>query len=96
MRRGYRVYVGKVDIFDKETKKVKTTEVDFVTQGVNGMEYYQVAETVRGEDTLARELAPLDNIRDHHPKFLLTRDYGSHTHNGIQQKNVLEWLVGKK
>jgi len=83
LRRGCKVYVG----------KLKTTEVDFVAEGMNGVEYYQVAETVLGEETLARELAPLDSIRDHNPKFLLTRDYGSASHNGIQQKNVLEWLI---
>jgi hypothetical protein len=53
-----------------------------------------VSETVRGAETLARELAPLDSIRDHNPKFLLTRDYDPPaSHNGIRQLNVLEWLL---
>jgi predicted AAA+ superfamily ATPase len=85
LRRGYRVYVGKVG----------EKEVDFVAESVNGTEYYQISETVRGAETLERELAPLEVIRDHNPKFLLTRDYEPTTsHNGIKQLNVLDWLMG--
>jgi predicted AAA+ superfamily ATPase len=86
LRRGYKTYIGKVD--DKE--------VDFVAEGPDGTEYYQVSETVRGKETLARELAPFQLIRDHNPKFLLTRDYEPNTsHNGIKQINVLNWLLGE-
>ena len=84
MRRGYKVYTGKVG----------DREVDFVTEGINGTEYFQVAQTVRGQETLTRELASLKSIRDHNAKFLLTRDYEPGTsHNGIKQLNVLEWLL---
>lgn len=48
-RRGFEVYVGKVD----------DMEVDFVAMNRDGITYFQVAATVRGEETLARELAPL-------------------------------------
>ena len=85
LRRGYKVYTGKVG----------EKEVDFVAEGANGTEYYQVSETVRGKETLSRELAPLNGINDHNPKYLLTRDYEPKTsHNGIKQLNVLEWLLG--
>ena len=84
LRRGYNVYMGKVG----------EKEIDFVAEGPNGVEYYQVAQTVRDEKTLKRELASLDDVRDHNPKFLLTRDYEPRTsHNGIRQLNVLEWLL---
>jgi predicted AAA+ superfamily ATPase len=86
LRRGYKVYVGKVG----------EKEVDFVVEGANGTEYYQVSETVRDKNTLTRELASLESIRDHNPKFLLTRDYDPQaSHNGIKQLNVLEWLLGQ-
>ena len=85
LRRGYKVYVGKVG----------EKEIDFVAEGADGTEYYQVAQTVRGRETLNRELAPLNAISDHNPKFLLTRDYEPKTaYNGIRQLNVLEWLLG--
>ena len=85
-RRGYKVHIGKVG----------EKEIDFIVEGVNGTEYYQVAETVRGKETLAREISPLEAIHDHNPKFLLTRDYEPKTsHNGIRQLNVLQWLLGQ-
>lgn len=86
LRRGYEVYIGKVG----------AAEVDFIAIGPEGEEYYQVAYTVIDADgkTLERELAPLDAISDHNPKFLLTMDYGPLTsHNGIKQIHVLDWLL---
>ena len=40
--------------------------------------------------TLERELKPLESIRDHNPKYLLTMDLGPVvSHNGIKQMNVM-------
>ncbi|MDR1689115.1 MAG: ATP-binding protein [Clostridiales bacterium] len=86
LRRGYEVYIGKVG----------NTEVDFIAIGDEGEEYYQVAYTVTDADgsALRRELAPLNAIGDHNPKYLLTMDYKHLTsHNGIKQINVLDWLL---
>ncbi|MDR2589959.1 MAG: ATP-binding protein [Oscillospiraceae bacterium] len=85
-RRRYEIYIGKVG----------RTEVDFIAIGDEGEEYYQVAYTVIDTDgtTLSRELAPLEAINDHNPKFLLTMDNTPVTsHNGIKQINVLDWLL---
>ena len=85
-RRGYDVYIGKVD----------DCEVDFVAINSKGIEYYQVSETVRDENTLSRELRPLDMIKDHYPKYLLTMDLDPETsYNGIRKINVLDWLLEK-
>ena len=86
LRRGYEIYIGKVG----------NKEVDFIVIGDEGEEYYQVAYTVIDSDgsTLQRELAPLDAINDHNPKYLLTMDNTPLTsHNGIKQLNVLNWLL---
>ena len=85
LRRGYEVYIGKVG----------NAEVDFIAIGEEGEEYYQVAYTVKDrEETLLRELAPLEAISDHNPKYLLTMDNTPLTsHNGIKQINVLDWLL---
>jgi len=41
--------------------------------------------------TLQRELATLEAIRNHNPKYLLTMDHTPPTsHNGIKQLNVLD------
>ena len=69
-------------------------EVDFVALTNGEPHYYQVALSVRDENTLARELAPLEAIRDHHPKTLLTLDPDPpFNHNGIKQINVIDFLL---
>lgn len=84
LRRGYEVHIGKVG----------DAEVDFIAINSEGQEYYQVSQTVLDEQTLQRELASLEMIKDHNPKYLLTLDYTpTVSHNGIRQMNVLEWLI---
>ena len=85
-RRGYEMYVGKLG----------DAEVDFIAVGAEGEEYYQVSQSVLNEETLKRELASLESINDHNPKYLLTMDYMPLTsHNGIKQINVIQWLMKK-
>lgn len=85
LRRGYEVYVGKIDTF----------EVDFVAQKSNEMIYYQVALSVHDEKTLQRELRPLQAIRDHYPKVILTMDEEpEEQYDGIRRINARDWLLG--
>lgn len=85
LRRGYDVYVGKVDEF----------EVDFVAQNGKGTTYFQVALSVRDEKTLERELRSLRAIKDHYPKILLTMDDDPEVHyDGIRRINARDWLLG--
>ena len=98
IRRGYEARVGKVKTkADKTGKKIenRTIEVDFVATRAGGtVEYYQVAWSVLGNaETLRRELAPLEEIKDNYPKYLLTMDPGFGDNNGIKRLNVLRWLV---
>lgn len=86
LRRGYEVYVGKVD----------NLEVDFVAMDGKETRYYQVAATVRDQQTLQRELASLQKINDHYPKRILTLDEDPEAdYDGIRRINALEWLVGR-
>lgn len=70
-------------------------EVDFVAIRDSMPTYFQVAQTTLDEHVLARELAPLRKIRDNYPKYLLTLDevFGDMNYDGIQKKNVLQWLL---
>jgi predicted AAA+ superfamily ATPase len=84
IRRGYEVYVGKIN----------NLEVDFVAISTQKTIYYQVAATVRDQQTLARELAPLQKIQDHYQKVILTLDDDPDAdYNGIQRTNALNWLI---
>ncbi len=83
IRRGYQVYIGKVDEF----------EVDFVAVNQEGLTYFQAAASVRDEKTLERELRPLQKIYDHYPKFILTLDEDPDAdYEGIKKINALNWL----
>lgn len=85
LRRRYgEVFVGKVG----------DLEIDFVVQGDQGPEYYQVVESVMEGSTLQRELESLRAVRDNDAKFLLTLDdCDPVSHAGITQMNVLDWFL---
>ena len=84
LRRGYKVYVGKVD----------DLEVDFVAENRNGLRYYQVALSVRDEKVLQRELRSLQKTGDHYQKILLTLDMDLEAdYDGITKMNVIDWLL---
>ena len=86
LRRGYKVYVGKVD----------DLEVDFVAENKDGLRYYQVALTVRDEKVLQRELKSLQRTGDYYPKVLLTMDMDLEAdYAGIKKINVVDWLLNK-
>ena len=87
LRRGYRVYIGKVD----------DLEIDFVAENREGLKYYQVSLTVRDEKTLERELKSLQKTGDHYPKYLLTMDMDLESdYDGITKINVIDWLLSDK
>lgn len=84
LRRGYKVYVGKVD----------DLEIDFVAKNRDGLKYYQVALTVRDEKVLERELRSLQKTGDHYPKYLITLDLDLESdYDGIKKINVIDWLL---
>ena len=83
-RRNYQIWIGKTN----------NLEVDFVVRNNEGFtQYIQVSQTVQNPDTLARELAPLNSISDHHEKLLITMDFDTGTYNGIKKINAIDWLM---
>lgn len=83
-RRNYDIYIGKYD----------DSEVDFVVKNNDGIKYIQVALSVRDENTLARELAPLKSINDNYPKYIISLDPESVDHEGIKQISAIDFLTG--
>lgn len=84
LRRGYTINIGKAG---------RGAEVDFVAVRDKKTEYYQVSASVLDENTLQRELASLKQIKDNYPKFLITLDDFMGDHDGIQQLNLIDWLM---
>ena len=85
-RRGFEVYVGQLGT---------DGEIDFVTMRDGKLAYYQVAASTLDEEVLKRELAPLNNIKDNYPKYLLTLDelFRDMNYDGVQKLNVLKWFL---
>ena len=84
-RRNFQIWIGKTN----------NLEVDFVVRTKEGFtQYIQVSQTVQHPTTLARELAPLNSISDHHEKLLITMDFDTGTYNGIKKINAIDWLIG--
>ena len=68
---------------------------DFVAKNSRGTIYYQVALTTHDESTLQKELRPLQVIRDHYPKIILTMDEEpEEQYDGIRRINARDWLLG--
>ena len=83
-RRGYKVYVGKNGV----------KEVDFVAKKNDVIEYFQVTASMIDENTFNREITPLNNIRDHYLKTILTLDrFSPGNYNGIIVENAVDWLM---
>ncbi len=84
LRRGYDVAIGKVD----------NSEVDFIATRAEGKLYVQVTESMLGEDTRRRELAPLQKIGDNYEKIILSLDRGlEESYEGIRVLSLVDWLL---
>lgn len=82
-RRGYNVFIGKVD----------EKEVDFIAEKASHKMYVQVCETLGNDETLKRELAPLFAIQDNYEKLIITNDKTFvESYEGIKVKNTADWL----
>ena len=83
IRRGYEVYVGNYG----------EIEIDFIAVKNGVTEYYQVSKTLTDEVTYSREIAGFKKLKDNYRKILLSEDYGNYNDEGIEQINVIDWLL---
>ena len=84
LRRGYDVAVGKVG----------DLEIDFIANSLKEKIYFQVTENMINPEVRARELRPLQMIRDNYPKIVLSLDPGLDNHyDGIKSLNLIDWLL---
>ncbi len=85
LRRGYTVTVG----------KYQDQEIDFI--GARGDEklYVQVTYLLASEETVRREFDVLKKIPDNFPKYVVSMDELDRSEDGIQHRNVREFLLGE-
>lgn len=87
MRRGYEVYVGKLN----------TVEIDFVAQKQNERLYIQVTKEISELETEKREYERLLGIRDNYPKYVLrTDDFAAGNYEGIITMHVADFLLSSE
>ena len=84
LRRGHKVYIGKVG----------KAEVDFIAEKQGAYKYFQVTADMTAQETFEREMRPLKDIKDNYEKIIITADMLTHgNYDGIQAKNLMEWLL---
>ncbi len=83
-RRGYQVYVGKLD--DKE--------IDFIAEKQGSKIYVQVAYKLESSATIEREFASLLAVKDQYPKYVVTMDaFWKESVEGIKHVHVADFLL---
>jgi predicted AAA+ superfamily ATPase len=86
-RRGYNVFVGKSD--DKE--------IDFIAELKGNKIYIQVAYKMSEQTTIDREFAPLHEIKDNYPKYVITMDETWQDNiEGVQHMHIADFLLMKE
>ena len=83
VRRGYKVYIGKID----------DLQIDFIAEKENDKIYIQVSATVIDPNTFQREITPLEKINDNYPKYIITMDEFPMNKNGIKTINLIDFLL---
>ena len=84
IRRGYKVYIGKVD----------NIEIDFVAVKIDETTYYQVAQSIIDENTFEREIKSLLKIKNNYEKYIITMDNLPQMNNdGIKIINSIDFLM---
>ena len=86
-RRGYDVYVGKLD----------NTEIDFIATKQENKLYIQVTQQIDSPETEQREYGRLLDIRDNYPKYVLRTDaFAGGNYEGIKTMHVADFLLSKE
>ena len=83
-RRGFKVFTGKWG----------EREVDFVAEKNENKIYVQVAYKMTEQSTIDREFKPLLEIKDNHPKFVVTMDdFWKDNIEGIKHIHIADFLL---
>ncbi len=83
-RRGFRVFIGKLN----------NKEIDFIAEKAEKKIYVQVAYKIAESTTIDREFKPLLEIKDHHPKYVVTMDeLWKDNLEGIKHKHIADFLL---
>lgn len=83
-RRGYEVFVGKLDHM----------EIDFIAVKQENKLYIQVTQQIGSAETEQREYGRLLDIRDNYPKYVLRTDaFAGGNYEGIKTMHIADFLL---
>ena len=86
-RRGYKVFVGKLD----------TKEIDFIAEKNSEKLYLQVTYKLESEQTVEREFSGLLSIKDQYPKFVISMDtLWKESIEGVKHYYITDFLQNEK
>ncbi|HIW75939.1 MULTISPECIES: ATP-binding protein [Gordonibacter] len=89
-------YGWKVSVGDKPIEPSKngsaSKEIDFVATKGSRKLFIQVCYLLAEESTIAREFAPLEDLRSDFPKYVLSMDKVDRSQNGIIHKDIRTFL----
>lgn len=83
LRRGWKICVG---VGDKN-------EIDFVATRNKEIHYFQITYLMPTPQTAEREFNALLSVRDNFPKTVLSLDEFDFSQNGIEHKNLIDFLL---
>lgn len=86
LRRGYRVFTGKLN----------ELEIDFIAEKGEEKIYVQVCYKMHELSTIEREFKPLLGIKDHYPKYVISLDkQWKDNVKGIRHLHIADFLLSK-
>jgi len=84
LHRGYHISIGKLN----------EREIDFIAERQDERVYIQVCLTLENSETQEREFSVLEQLKDNHPKLVLSLDeYQRVSRSGIRHEGLREWLL---
>lgn len=80
--------------YDVKVGQVGPNEIDFVGKRRGEIIYVQVCYMLNDQSTIDREFGNLEKINDNYPKIVVSMDdFSGNTRNGIQHKNLQDFLT---
>lgn len=73
---------------------ISQKEIDFIADKNGEKAYYQVALSIKKEETWKREFGNLSKIKNHYPKYVITREaWTGNSYKGIKILSLREFLT---
>lgn len=83
LSRQYQVTVGQIN----------NKEIDFIAKQGQAIIYIQVSYLLAEESTIEREFAPLRELSDNYPKYVVSMDLLDMSRDGIKHLNISDFLL---